>query len=120
MRLLAALIIGLLAISPARADDLFSRTELNCVYEYGGIWDFSIDPPVMRYTPPTLIEYRNIDLDGLTANTSVGEHLIAVRGTRSIVFAQEDVTVAVFAKPTLRGFPFVISNLEFQGAGFCN
>jgi hypothetical protein len=120
MRLLAALIIGLLAISPARADDLFSRTELRCVIEYGGVWDFSVDPPVLARVPSKLVEYQNIDLDGMTANTSVGERLVAVRGTRSIVFAQEDVTTAIFAQPSLRGFPIVISNLESQRAGFCN
>lgn len=120
MRYVLALAVLLLA-SPAHAGDLFSKTELRCEIKYGGKWNFGIEPPELTPMPPVVYRIHAINLDAQTAHSGQGydASMVAVRGSRSIVFARKATTMIVLAKPEIPGFPAIFTSVEIQRSGYC-
>jgi len=121
MRFIIALVLSIVAVAPAGAGDLFSRTELRCEIKHGGKWDFGVEPPELKPMPPAFYRIHAIDLDAQIAHSGpdYDASMVAVRGSRSIVFARKATTLIVLAKPEIPGFPAIFTSVEIQRSGYC-
>ena len=122
MRLLSAPLLCLLITTPAMADDLFSKTELRCVLDAGGTWDFTTHPLIMRPEKPTYYRFHSIDIDGGVAHSGLGfdAPVTVIKGRRSLTFGIPGQMTIVLAKREMAGFPVISQSVETHIAGFCD
>lgn len=113
----------LVAGSPARADDLFSKTALSCHFDHGGNWDYDVSPPRLTSVKPWHAEIKKIDLK--RGSAALKNSSLSVRkNSRSLYFHNfwklgAPAVISVYGFSVLGGFPAVAQAGFLQVAGHC-